>query len=509
MGEIPSFSSEHNKSAPELPHKERKLPALPPKESADQKEGIGRRDFLKKALAAIGFLAGIGKSIDTEASPRAQHKEQEPTLQEIQRDLFETREILPPVGKKFQEGIELWRKRYAGEDEEYDRLDLLYKKRKGLPLKTIQEELSEGWQRLVSQGDLATVHRITQEQGVPFDVLFLALSESHWKQGASSRVGAGGYWQFMPATAREYGLEVKKGNDERFDVGKSTRAACRYLKFLYALTTKQGIRISENDRWIWVFWAYNRGIGHVMEDLKRTKGNPNKYFSVCPNRESRNYAPKIFGVAKALRGIVNGSPQKRTVIRTASISQADQMFEKYSSSSFSSLQEKKVFLEHVLETYQKEAAQDLHSKDYSEDAMDVVQKEIESLEASGPSSEREDEFPTVVYEVKAGDNLGKIATWLSPSSSRIDTLQALIRRFNPKIRNWNMLFRGQEIVVPGTMQEVPFVKLEVLTKQYYPDIEPDVASKYLKWINGKNPEKEKILPGELILVPLSVNELKN
>lgn len=491
MPETIPFRSEHT---PEV--KEPKEPEGSP-EIIKEKKGVSRRIFLKQSLAGLAVLSGVIPASESEAFDKG-----------IEKNLFERPEIAAPKGKKFQEGAELWRRRYAGEDKEYDRLDLLYKKRKGLSLKTIHEELQEGWQRLLSSGDLKTVHRITQEEGVPFDFLFLALSESHWKQKASSRVGAGGYWQFMPATAREYGLTVEKGNDERLDVEKSTRAACKYIKFLYALTGRQGIRMSENDRWIWAFWAYNRGQGYVMKDLKRTKGNPNKYFSVCRNRESRQYAPKIFGVAKALRGIALGSPLKKPVVR-ATISQADRMFEEYSSRSFSSSQGKRLFLENTIDAYQSEAAKSLHSKDYSEDAIDFVQKEIESLEPAPHSPEREDEMLTVVYEVKAGDNLGKIATWLSPSVTTVDNLQTLIRRLNPQIRNWNLLFKGQEIVVPGTMREVPFVKLDVITKQYYPDIEPEVASKYLKWINGKNPEYEKILPGELILVPVSINELKD
>ena len=78
------------------------------------------------------------------------------------------------------------------------------------------------------------VEPILREEGVPDDFKYLMAIESSMDELALSPAKAAGLWQFMPATAREYGLEVNTGIDERYHAEKATRAACRYLKDAYA-----------------------------------------------------------------------------------------------------------------------------------------------------------------------------------------------------------------------------------------------------------------------------------
>lgn len=98
---------------------------------------------------------------------------------------------------------------------------------------------------------------ILKKQGVPADMIYLAAIESTLNPRAVSPAKAAGLWQFMPSTAKEYGLEVGSDVDERFDVEKSTRAACRYLKNAYA---KYG-------NWESVAASYNGGMGRVSNEL--------------------------------------------------------------------------------------------------------------------------------------------------------------------------------------------------------------------------------------------------
>lgn len=70
-------------------------------------------------------------------------------------------------------------------------------------------------------------------QGVPDDFKYLCVAESNL-QNLTSAVGAQGYWQFMTSTAPGFNLEVNKDVDERFNIEKSTDAACKYLKQAYA-----------------------------------------------------------------------------------------------------------------------------------------------------------------------------------------------------------------------------------------------------------------------------------
>jgi len=73
------------------------------------------------------------------------------------------------------------------------------------------------------------IERILAEEGVPADFKYLPLIESDLRDVVSP-AGAGGFWQFVPATAKIYGLEVNDIVDERYNVDKCTRAACAYLK---------------------------------------------------------------------------------------------------------------------------------------------------------------------------------------------------------------------------------------------------------------------------------------
>ena len=98
--------------------------------------------------------------------------------------------------------------------------------------------------------------------GLPLELKYLPVIESALNPSAKSHVGAGGLWQFMPATGRLYGLEVNSLIDERCDPYKSSKAAVAYLKDLYAIY---------ND-WMLVIAAYNCGPGNVNKAIRRSGG---------------------------------------------------------------------------------------------------------------------------------------------------------------------------------------------------------------------------------------------
>jgi membrane-bound lytic murein transglycosylase D len=77
---------------------------------------------------------------------------------------------------------------------------------------------------------LAQIRAILVAEGLPPDLAALPFVESMFDPRARSSAGAAGMWQLMPATAREFGLAVKKGKDERLHVTKSSRAAARMLR---------------------------------------------------------------------------------------------------------------------------------------------------------------------------------------------------------------------------------------------------------------------------------------
>jgi membrane-bound lytic murein transglycosylase D len=75
---------------------------------------------------------------------------------------------------------------------------------------------------------------VLSQHGLPKELKYIAVIESGLKHNAISWAGACGPWAFMPAAARQYGLDITRGRDERLDYYKSTHAAARLLTDLYA-----------------------------------------------------------------------------------------------------------------------------------------------------------------------------------------------------------------------------------------------------------------------------------
>jgi len=109
-----------------------------------------------------------------------------------------------------------------------------------------------------SKFSFSVIDSIFSSYRLPIELKYLAVVESELKTTALSRVGAAGMWQLMPATAREYSLKVSGKYDERRNLYKSTKAAAKYLKDLYA----------QYGDWLLVIAAYNSGSGYVDRAIK-------------------------------------------------------------------------------------------------------------------------------------------------------------------------------------------------------------------------------------------------
>lgn len=103
------------------------------------------------------------------------------------------------------------------------------------------------------------IEKILAEEKIPDDLKYLMVIESNLDQSALSTAGAAGLWQFTVGTGRQYGLEINSNIDERYNIEKSTRAACRYLRESYA---KYG-------DWLTVAASYNGGQNRISGELER------------------------------------------------------------------------------------------------------------------------------------------------------------------------------------------------------------------------------------------------
>jgi membrane-bound lytic murein transglycosylase D len=124
--------------------------------------------------------------------------------------------------------------------------------------------------------------------GLPEDLKYIPIVESGFRN-ATSPVGAQGFWQFMPATARSWGLEVSSLKDERNDPVKATQAACKELASLY-----RQIKAKYNVySWALTAASYNYGIGNMFTNINRQGKD---YFSMSLNPETAVYVYKIIAI---------------------------------------------------------------------------------------------------------------------------------------------------------------------------------------------------------------------
>ncbi len=130
----------------------------------------------------------------------------------------------------------------------------------------------------------AMIQRILAEEGVPQDLIYLAVAESGFQPRAVNRRSrAGGMWQFMPRG--NYGLVRNAYVDERFDPEKSTRAYARYMKFIY----------DQLGDWYLSMAAYDHGTGNIQREVQKT--GYADYWELYKRgefpRETKNYVPEI------------------------------------------------------------------------------------------------------------------------------------------------------------------------------------------------------------------------
>jgi hypothetical protein len=134
---------------------------------------------------------------------------------------------------------------------------------------------------------LPQMEPILREYGIPDDFKYLTAIEGSFRNDKSPS-GAVGYWQILKETGKEFGLEVTKEVDERYDPIKSTVAACKYLNRAY----------KKFGNWTNVAGSYNRGMAGLQRAI--THQNDSIYYNLLLNEETSRYVFRILAIKEII-----------------------------------------------------------------------------------------------------------------------------------------------------------------------------------------------------------------
>ncbi len=135
---------------------------------------------------------------------------------------------------------------------------------------------------------LPIIEDILEKNGIPKDFKYLPIAESDLKNVVSP-AGAVGFWQFMKASGKERGLEIRDQVDERYDLKKATKAACQYLQEAYR----------EFGNWTLVAASFNLGISGVKRALRQQEVD--SYYDLKLNPETSRYVFRILAIKEILQ----------------------------------------------------------------------------------------------------------------------------------------------------------------------------------------------------------------
>jgi len=124
---------------------------------------------------------------------------------------------------------------------------------------------------------------ILKKHNIPEDFKYLALIESGLTN-TQSHAGAAGFWQIVPGTAKNFGLEITDQVDERYHIEKATEAACKLLRGSY----------NKFGSWTLAAAAYNVGEGRISRELERQ--NASSYYDLYLPEETMRYVYRIIAL---------------------------------------------------------------------------------------------------------------------------------------------------------------------------------------------------------------------
>lgn len=266
------------------------------------------------------------------------------------------------------------------------------------------------------------MRRIAREENMPDEIIFLSMIESALDPNATSGAKAVGLWQFMQATAGDYNLKVNLYIDERRDPEKATRAAMRYLKWLF----------NEFGDWYHALAAYNSGPnGPVKRGIEQLGRDNNPSFwdirDMLP-RETKNYVPLFIATT-----IIGSNPSEYGFDLSELIYEPEYVYDVFTVGESISLKALANCTNQPL-TVLKSLNPELVGISTPPDGpyqlkIPLGSKDIFAANYSAMSDE--DKHPWITYDVKKGETLASIAADYGITTQ--DILQT-----NPSINSKNL-----------------------------------------------------------------------
>ncbi len=289
---------------------------------------------------------------------------------------------------------------------------------------TMKQYLAAGEQHL------PMVKAVAAENGLPEDIAYLVMLESGGNPEARSPANALGMWQFMAATARNYGLRVDSWVDERLDPEASTKAAMLYLKDLYGMFGCWRLALS----------AYNSGENKLNKVL--CQEDANEYDEICSSprlrRETREFWPRFQAIARIAQ-----NPEKYgfSPLKLKAYSKSNGLVSIEGSYSLQKLGQMAGVPAEDLLDLNPSLIQGKTPPDGPPYSVKVPRDKKELLVARLKDAPPEDPKEHVVHVVNKGDSVRKILSRYKVSKSELATS-------NPDVNLRRRLRTGDKIVIP-------------------------------------------------------------
>ncbi|WP_218311453.1 lytic transglycosylase [Alteromonas antoniana] len=272
-----------------------------------------------------------------------------------------------------------------------------------------------------------------EKRDMPLELALLPIVESAFDPFAYSHGRAAGMWQFIPGTAKRFGMQQSWWYDGRRDVIASTVGAMDYLNYLNEYF---------DGNWLHALAAYNSGEGRVARAIRRNEkaDKPTDFWSLDLPRETRAYVPKLLALADILKNKDNydftwPEIENVAVIKAVDIgSQVDLAF----AADLAGMTLKDL---HALNPGYNRWATDPdgpHRLVLPLDKAEAFSQALAKIDCT-------DRLNWVRHEVKRGDSLGKIA-------SKYHTTVDIIKQINEM--DSNMIRLGDHIMVPVALKEL-------------------------------------------------------